>query len=88
MSSKKYQFPEIQSNAICVIAENITKRLMIHALTTNILLMKQQSVITHIIHQTGIRTLLDSWVTKPPSVTMLCPQKKKKLAAPNIFVKT
>lgn len=33
VSSKKYQFPEIQSSAICVIAENVTKNLLIHVLT-------------------------------------------------------
>jgi len=75
MSSKKYQFPEIQSNAICVIAENITNSLLIHTLMNKILLMKQQFVITHIIRQTWIRTLLNSWVTNRPSVKMLCPQK-------------
>ena len=75
VSSKKYQFPEIQSNAICVIAENITNNLLIHILTNNILLMKKQFVIIHIIHQTWIHTLLDSWVTHRTSVKMLCPQK-------------
>jgi len=74
VSSKKYQFPEIQSNAICVIAENITNSLLIHFLT-NILPMKQQFVIIHIICQTWICILLDSWVTNKPSVKMLCPQK-------------
>ena len=58
VSSKKYQFPEIQSNAMCVIAENITNSLLIHILMNNILLMKQQFVIIHIICQTWIRTLL------------------------------
>ena len=86
VSSKKYQFPEIQSNAICVIAENITNSLLIHSLMNNILLMKQQFVITHIIHQTWIPTLLDSWITNRPSVKMLC-SPKKKLTSPYIFVK-
>jgi len=34
----------------------------------NVLFMKRQFVETHTIHQTELNTLLDSWVTKAPSV--------------------
>jgi len=40
-----------------------------------LLLMKQQFVITHTVHQTEILALLDSWVTNTPSVKMVCTQK-------------
>jgi hypothetical protein len=40
------------------------------------LLMKQESVVvTHVICQTGIPALLDSWITNIPSVKMSCTQK-------------
>jgi len=39
--------------------------------------MKQQFVITHTMHQTGLPAILESWVTNTPSVKMLYPQKKK-----------
>jgi hypothetical protein len=38
--------------------------------------IKQQFVITHTKHQTGLPALLESWVTNTPSVKMLYPQKK------------
>jgi hypothetical protein len=37
--------------------------------------MKRQFVVTHTIRQTDIPALLDSCVTKTPSVTILCPQE-------------
>jgi hypothetical protein len=40
-----------------------------------LLLLKQQFVVTHTIHQSEIPALLDRWVTNTPSVKMLCPQK-------------
>ena len=50
----------------------------------NILFMKQHFVVTHTVQQTEIHTLLDSWLTKAPSVKMLDPQK---IAGPYIFAK-
>ena len=38
--------------------------------------MERQSVVTHTLQNTEMRALLGSWVTKAPSVKMLCPQKK------------
>jgi len=51
----------------------------------DILLMKQQLVITHTICHTKISNLLHSWVINTPSVRMLCPQRS---AGPYIFVRT
>jgi len=50
--------------------------------------MEQQLVITHTICQTEIPALQESLVTNTPSVTMLCPQHKKKTASLYIFIKT
>jgi len=38
--------------------------------------MKQQFVVSHTTRQTEISALVDSLVTKSPSVRILCPQKK------------
>jgi len=80
VSSKKYQFPEIQSNAICVIAENITNSLLIHSLMNNILLMKQHNP-----------SNLDLYITRQFGYKQTLCQNvvftKKKLASPYIFAK-
>jgi hypothetical protein len=85
VSSKKYQFPEIQSNAISVIAENITNNFLTHVLTNNILLMKHQFITTHIIHQT------DLYITRQLGYKHTFCQNAvspKKFASTYIFVKT
>lgn len=41
----------------------------------NIMFMRWQFVITHMILHTEFCALLDSWVTNTPSVKMLCLQK-------------
>jgi len=41
----------------------------------NIMFMRWQFVITHMILHTEFYALLDSWVTNTPSVKMLCLQK-------------
>ena len=43
--------------------------------TFKLWLMKQQFFMTHKIRQTDISALLDSCITKAPSVKILCPQK-------------
>lgn len=58
-SSKKYQFPEVQSNAICVIAENITNSLMIHILMNNIIAHE-----TAVCHNPHNPSDLDSYITR------------------------
>ena len=36
----------------------------------------KQFIVTHTIHQTEISSLLDSWVTNTPCVTVLYPKQK------------
>jgi hypothetical protein len=50
----------------------------------DMLLMKQQFVVTHTIHQTEIPALLDSWVKNTPSVKVY-PQR---IACSYIFIRT
>jgi len=38
--------------------------------------MERQSVVTHTLQHNEMSAFLGSWVTKTPSVKMLCPQRK------------